>query len=432
MNSFNLYVRKRTLPEWLALFVFAMPFLLSFLQDFLHFPSLVKYTVDVAWVGGLWFLVARHQQKIHRKLFPFVCFVVVFFVYVLFFYILNFQSVFYFLWGFRNNFRYYAAFFAFVFFLKKDDVSLCWKYIDVLFAFHVIVTFVQFFFLGYKWDYLGGIFGVQLGCNSYSMILLIVVCSKSLLSYMNGEEKIWMCILKNGFSLVIASLAELKFYFVLFLFITIFSACITKFSWRKILILICSAFIAYFAGNLFVAVWGEESRLSIERIFELVTAQNYASSEDLGRITALPTISETILTDFGSKCFGLGLGNCDTSTFAICNTPFHQVHGYLNYDWLSSAFLFLETGYVGIAMYISFLIIVFISVLRLKKRNTGNLLACQMSMMMCLISVALLFYNSSLRSETGYIVYFILALPFIDNSWQDSAKTEEMSHALDK
>ena len=191
-----LQIKKRSLCQFLLLYIFVLPIMLNFLQDFLYFPSFIKYTADAAWLVVLCCLIITKEQRIYKQVLPFILYSIVFFIYVLVVYLFRYQSPFYFLWGFRNNFRYYIAFVAFIYYLDKDDVKFCLSFIDVVFAIHSVVSFWQFFVLGYKWDYLGGIFGVELGCNGYSLVLLVIVCVQSLVRFMNNEEKWWLCLLK--------------------------------------------------------------------------------------------------------------------------------------------------------------------------------------------------------------------------------------------
>lgn len=406
-------VKRRSLCQLLTLYIFITPFLLNFLQFFLHIPGIVKYTLDIAWIIILFCMIFVKKQFVYKNILPVVVFCLAYFLYVSVVYIFQYQSIFFFFWGIRNNMRYFVAFFAFVYFLDKEDVAFCFKFVDVLFFVHVIVSFFQFFVLGYKWDYLGGIFGTQLGCNGNSMILILIVCAKSLLMYMHGRERLIISLTKCSSALIIAAMAELKFFFVLFIFILFLAALITKFSWKKIAIIIVAAIVVFLAGNIFVAIWGEDSALTIDRIIDLITSKNYSSGIDLGRFTAIPVISDTFLVDISQKMFGLGLGNCDTSSFSICNTPFYQSHSYLNYNWFSSAFTFIETGYVGLLFAIMFFIVVCICAILLKRRKNSNVLYSDISITMCIMCVALFFYNSSLRTDIAYIVYFVLALPFI-------------------
>lgn len=408
-----LHIKKRSLCGALTLYMFITPFFLNFLQDTLHIPGVIKYTLDIALVIVFICMLFVKEQHVYKKMLPFLVFLIGYIVYVSVTYLFQYQSIFYFLWGTRNNMRYYIAFFAFVYFFDNDDISLCLKIIDILFGVHIVVSLFQFFVLGYKWDYLGGIFGVQLGCNGNSMILLVVVCVKSLLMYMHGKERLLTSLVTCSAALVIAAMAELKFFFIIFLLILIVSALITRFSWKKIVIIGGVTLAASLAGDVFTTIWGENSALTFDRIIELVTSKSYSSEKDLGRFTAISTISDTLLTDISKKLFGLGLGNCDTSSFSICNTPFYQSHSYLNYNWFSSAFTFIETGYIGLVFAIMFFVIVGIGATRLKQRDNSNKLYSDISIVMCVVCIALFFYNSSLRTDIAYIIYFILALPFI-------------------
>lgn len=419
----KLYIQKRAFPEWATLYLVILPFVLSFLLDLLSLPSFIKYTADLAWVAVSFITISKRRQHVHKNLMPFVVFFGCWLASVAIVYLFRFQSPVYFLWGFRNNARYFIAFILFAYYLKVDDVKSCLKFIDFMFIIHIMVTFFQFFIMGYQWDYLGGIFGVQLGGNGNSLVFLVIVCSKSLIMYMNDQESVWKCFFKCGISLVIATMSEIKVFFLIFVVIVLVSSLITKFSWKKIPLFIFGAVLIFTAGNLFTVIWGEDAALTLDRITELVTSTQYSSEKDLGRFTAIPTLSNTILTDPIDRWFGLGLGNCDTSSFALCNTPFYQSHSYLNYDWFSSAMTFLETGYVGLILFLSFFIVVFIFA-RKAKKTMENPTYYQLAMVMSVICIILVFYNSSLRMEIGYVAYFVLALPFVSYGSNKTQKEE--------
>ncbi len=418
MLSGKVHINKRPLPQWLTFYIFYMSFLISALQEFFGLPSAIKYTIDVAWVLVIILLFVRKKVALDRKFIPFLIFIGVFIAYTAFIYIFRFQSPFYYLWGFRNNFRFYFAFIAFCMLFVEEDAQICLKFMDVLFWVNAVVSFFQFFVLGYKQDYLGGIFGVQRGCNGYSILFFSIILSMSVLRFMNKEEKLFTCVAKCGVALIISAMAELKFFFVLFMLILLMSTILTSFTWRKFIIVFICALIISFAGSLLTEIFGESSNISFERIVELVFTESYASGEDLSRFSAIPTISNSIMTKNSQRLFGLGLGNCDTSSFEICNTPFFRTYSHLHYNWFSSAFLFLETGFVGLLIYLFFFVMCFVCAFNLRNKEGVNSLYCQMAMIMSLLSIVVTFYNGSLRLETAYMVYFVFALPLI------SAKTD--------
>lgn len=406
-----IYIKKRSITQWLTMFIVTMPFFLQALMQFFHIPSLIKYTVDIAWIVVLVSFLFKGRIQLKRGVAPFAVLIILFFFYCLVVYLFHFQSPFYLLWGTRNNFRGYIAFLAVAILLDYDDIKTLFKLIDVLFVINFFVSIYQALVLGYVQDFCGGIFGVETGSNASTIVLFSVVTARSLLLYMNGQEKTVLCFGKCAISLALSALAELKFFFVLFVIILIMAAAFTRFSWKKTAFMVVVVFVMSISGAVMTSLF--ESDLSLESIIHLITTDHYSSREDIGRLTAIPQISETILTQTPQRLFGLGLGNCDTSSFAICNTPFFQMHQGINYIWFSSACLFLETGLVGLLLYLAFFALCFFMALRKMKQNASEPLYAQMSMIMAVLCVAFTFYNSSLRTEIGYVAYFVLALPFI-------------------
>lgn len=420
-----LQIRKRSFPQWLALGVFALPPLLLGLIDFFKVPGFIKYGVDVMWVLLLFIMVFSRQINVKKNITPFVVIVSLWLVYITLGYIFNYQSIFYFLWGIRNNFRFYVAFFAFACFLNEDDASSIFTFTDCLFWINIPITLFQFFVLGYKQDYLGGIFGTERGCNAFTMLLFVFVLARSFILCLDGKEKVVICILKSGFAIVLAAMAELKFFFILFAIIAVLVVLMTKISWKKMILIVVFAVLLSFSSPILTSIFGSDEALTLQRIIQLITAPNYATAEDLGRFTAIPVISREFLTEWYEKLFGMGIGNCDTSAFAICNTPFYQAYEYLHYSWFSSAFLFLETGYIGLILNLLFYCMVgFLSIKKLRSGN-GNKFFCQMAIIFSVICIMLTFYNSTLRKEVGYMAYFVLALPFI--SLRDEASSQQIS-----
>ncbi len=416
----KIHIRKRSTCEWMTFYLFLMPFLIPFFVDFLGISGLLKYSLDVVWCSLVVILIAKKRVVLRRELVSPGIIIGLFFLFISIVYVFRYQSIFYYLWGVRNNFRFYVAFFAFVSFFNEEQVETNFKILEFLFWINAIVSFVQAVLLGYKQDYLGGLFGVEKGCNAFTIVFFSVILTKSILSYMNGKEKTIPVILKCSTALIIAAYAELKFFFVIFMIIMILSFFMTKFSWRKMLMLFFSIVIVSIAGAILPAVFGSSTNISLERIAELITADRYASANDLGRFTAIPTISNRYLKSWPDKLFGRGIGNCETSAFEICNTSFYRKYSYLHYTWFSSAFLFLETGYIGMMFYLLFFVMCLKKSYRMMEE--GKRQYCQMAVIISCIAMVLFFYNSSLRTEAAYVIYFVLALPFMKKNKEQERK----------
>ena len=411
-----LKIRKRTAFEWLTLWILLLPLMWGTLFSLLHVPGIVKYSADFAWVILVCGMVFRRQTKIEKDVLMLFLTVIGFFLYAACVYLFRFQSPLYFLWGFRNNFRYYAFFFAVVFFFKENDADQIFRFLDFTFWLNTIVTLIQYFVFDYSQDYLGGIFGTEKGCNAYTIIFLSITIGYSLLRYMDRQEKLAYCLSKCAVALVISAMAELKVFFLLFLIILVIAAFFTSFSWKKILIILSAAALVFFGATILVQLYQWEGIFSLEKIWKLATQENYSYANTVNRLSAIPTLAKRILHDPMERFFGLGLGNCETSTFAILNTPFYETYSYLRYTWFSCARLFLEIGYIGLVFYTAFFVMCFFIVLRRLKTKQGNSIYCHLSIILSVVAVAMMFYNSSLHLEAGYMLYFVLALPFATTS----------------
>lgn len=400
------------------LFIFFFPAAQAFLTELLPIPDAIKFLCDGFLVLLLLKLFSQRFTKIDNYSMPFVVIVGLFFFITLVGYLFNYQSVFYYLWGLRNNIRMFVAFFAFAYLADWEDAKGWIKALDVLFVINFAVVILQYF-SGYGQDYIGGIFGTSKGCNGSLLIFLCIVFAKTILSFMRGEEKMSKCIFVSVASLLVSTLSELKMFFILFILILFMASFMTAHSIKKTLFFAFGAVLVVLFGTLLTVLYKDFTDfLSFDSLIKALTDTGYATDEDIGRFTALPVISQRFLPGFFRKLFGLGLGNCDSSSLSMFNTPFFESHQTVHYSYFSYAFLFLETGFVGLALYASFFVASFFVSRKLKKLEMADEFACQMSIILSVISLILLVYNSSLRMEIGFMLFFVLALPIISANEQ--------------
>ena len=402
----------------MMLFIFFFPAAQAFLTELLPIPDAIKFLCDGFLVLLLLKLFSQRFTKIDNYSMPFVVVVALFFFITLVGYLFNYQSVFYYLWGLRNNIRMFIAFFAFAYLADWEDAKGWIKALDVLFVINFAVVILQYF-SGYGQDYIGGIFGTSKGCNGSLLIFLCIVFAKTILSFMRGEEKMSKCIFVSVASLLVSTLSELKMFFILFILILFMASFVTAHSIKKTLFFAFGAVLVVLFSTLLTVLYKDFTDfLSFDSLIKALTDTGYATDEDIGRFTALPVISQRFLPGFFRKLFGLGLGNCDSSSLSMFNTPFFESHQTVHYSYFSYAFLFLETGFVGLALYASFFVASFFVSRKLKKLEMADEFACQMSIILSVISLILLVYNSSLRMEIGFMLFFVLALPIISANEQ--------------
>lgn len=408
-------IRKRTQPGWLVWLIIMMPFAFGFLFDLLGLPWMSRYLLDGAWGVLLLIIVCFHRHLEMRPLKGIVIWLLLFLVYTGAVYLVEFQSPLYYIWGLRNNFRFYFAFLAFALFLSARDVEGFFKLFDFLFWVNAVVTVFQFLVLELNGDYLGGVFGTEKGGNAYTNLFFAIMISKSLLFYLQKKESAWNCILKCVVALIVAAMAEIKFFFVEFVLILVLAVLFTDFTWRKFWIVIGGLLAVVCGAAILVAIFPTSAGfLTIEFFWERAVAdKGYTAAGDLNRLNAIPRINELWLKNWGQRLFGLGLGNCDTSSFDLVNTPFYKIYGDMHYSWLSYAFMYLECGWIGLIFYFGFFVMAYMKARKLSVHVQDDRKAyCMLARIVAICCVLIAIYNSSLRTEAGYMAYFVLAIPY--------------------
>ena len=423
----ELVYRRKTKTEWLTLYVFSLPFLFFLLMGILGFPELVKYTIDIAWVCLLFCMLNRRDLYLDRHTGRLAAIIGIFFAISCVGFLSHYQSVWYYLWGIRNNARFFVFFFACIFFLNRKSVEYYVKSLDVIFWINIPLTLFQFFALGKSQDYLGGVFGYGKGCNGYTNILLMIVVARAVLNWLNKKESGGSCLAKCAAALLVAVLAELKVFFLEFMLIVILAMYLTKRSFRKLWLTMGVAAGILCGAQLIQVLFPDFSDwFTLEKIWRNVTAaKGYTGTGDMNRLTAVSIALSRFLQSGWDKIFGLGLGNCDYASFEFLTTPFYQKYGALNYTFFSSAYLVLETGIVGLGLYVFFFVFVYKEVRTIWKKDAKKTEYCQLAMIMSVMCLFLILYNSSLRTEAGFMMYFVLALPFLKGRQEEQCGMEE-------
>lgn len=410
-------LKQKPLGYWLSQILLAVPFVYMILVTELgfSFATIHRFTCIVSFI--LLVLVLKDRRRLLEHC-PQVKWLVLsvglFFLSTLAGQLRNFHPLYY-LSGLNNSIPYFAFFFACILYVPKESCNGLFRILDGLFWLNFVVSMYQLLVLGLKWDYLGGIFGVTIGCSSCSNNLLTLVVTISVVRYLNHQEKGWVCLLKCATSLLIAALAELKMFMLMFAAIVILGVLMTKFSRQKLYLLIGGAIGVFLAAQLLFFIFpGWRSFFTLDKIIQYSTNESgYMGIGDYNRLTAIPRVWTDFLNSGYLKVFGLGMGNCDYG-FTDALTPAFYFDNYnLHYMLFTSCFILMETGLVGILLYMAFYPLVFLLAHYLERNGKANPVFCQISKIMVLYSLVLFLYDSSLRTEDTYLIFFSLVLPFL-------------------
>ena len=405
--------RKNSIYVLCGKMMLFMPFIFPLLTQLIKFPLQIKYIMDIACFLLLIFLFVNSRNRLNKQWKIFYIWICVFFLITLVTYLFNYQSIFYYLWGLRNNFRGYILFLGVLTFFKKRDVYEILKLLDVIFWINLFVTFFQFFILGINQDNLGGIFGVESGCNGYTNVFFCVYLVISMIQYFYKDKNLINLISAIGFMLVVAAMAELKFFYVELIILILLSNLITDFSLKKLLIIVPIILCFFIGYKVFLTVFPNID-LSINGMYEYATSdKGYTARGDLNRLSFVPQVNNLFLTNNWKKSFGLGLGNCDYATgIDLVTSPFSKSYGWMHYAWMSTSFIYLEMGWTGLFFFFGFFVVNFIKSLT-KSKNNKDKKYFQIAALCCVIGVLNGFYNISMRLEICYLLYFLLAIPWV-------------------
>lgn len=414
----KIHIRNRSIQQWLVEVMLYFPFVSAFLTELLPLPSAIRYVVDLSCVFllgamGLQFFMKGSRFRSETAIWMWT---MGFFAFAVLTYIFNFQSILYFLWGTRNNFLIYVAFFAYITYLDKKDVETILQRFDILFWINLVLSVFQFVVLRLYQDFLGGLFGAQSGVNAGTNLFLVIVVTRSFLLFLHKKEKTMVCLAKFAGAGLIAALAELKIFYVELVLIVGLIVLLTDFSWRKVY-LVAAAGVGLAIGVILLGILFPIFRnyFSIEGILSIVASKKgYTYEGDLNRFTAVPEITRRFLRNPKQILFGLGLGNCDYSdSLRMFITPFYYHFYRLNYTWFQDAIVYLELGAIGLVFLEGFFVLCAAKGRELAKRLPKYSDYAYLTIVFSVCCVITTVYNSALRMQYAYFAYFILAIPFI-------------------
>lgn len=320
------------------------------------------------------------------------------------------------LWACRNWCRGFVLFIACILLLEQEDMQKLLSICKVSYVINFLLVIGEFLFLGQKGDYLGGIFGNEVGCNGYTNIFMCAVLILVLAeAFRRGEfdRFTWFVFLS---SMIIAALEEIKIFYYeypMIIALCVVLYLITKKGNKALFIhLVWATLIGFLIGLVLLEI-------VFPSAFDVIVGnKSYAHYEETSRsaykISRSHGISEINEIWFGDswslRLFGLGLGNCETANFDFLVSDFAKQYDGWNYLFCCHHILYLEGGLIGLTLFIAiFLIMMLKSAVHLYRSREPDLYSV-MGILFSLITIVSIVYNNGLRTDLQYLTYFILAM----------------------
>lgn len=336
--------------------------------------------------------------------------------------IVNFSNIALHLWSFRSYFSTILFFIGCVSFEHSNSI----QFLDKLIWLNFIICIIEVL-LGYRQDWIGGVYGVTRGqVNGPLNILLIIVVSRAIVQYINKEILTKNIIFVVVSSLIIATFAELKIFYVELAIIFAIASLVTKFSFKKLILIIVGTIGILVAIRVTLSIFPEMDRNIFTPAFMwryLTNSGGYVGqfAHDAGDVNRLAFWDKCVAL-FNNKfefLFGFGLGNCDQIEMLALKSKIYMQYGQLHYYMFPLPMILLQQGVIGMILYIMLYIAIFVAVLR--KYKTENHLSksqMQMTLVLCVMAFIINIYDTSLVGKGGYLFFYILSLPFINNMSQ--------------
>ena len=406
----------------LLIFEIVYMILINFVCYFLKLPIIIKNLVDIINIFIIFYEIVNFNEILHNKNIKKIN--IILFISAIFLltgYFINSYSIFNFVWGLRTILRILIVFYGVILTFEKDDIELVFGILNKMFIINVFICLFQFFILDWKQDLLGGTFSNgNAGGNAGLLAILFFESIYITIMYLNGKIKISKFLIYTMLCLVLAALAELKLFFILYFVILIFSLFISNKSFKTISTVIFGALLFVIGVSILIKIFPQYSNwFNISRIISSFNSP-YTVETDfvLSRGNAIREINDYFFkNNFIYNVFGYGLGNCIKSSINIFNIDFFNKYGFTHYNWFFHSFVYIETGFGGLILSYLFLSSCFIKSFKNAKNNKSNNenINGKTILIIIFLMIVTTVYNSFLLTDAAYFIFVILALPYINN-----------------
>lgn len=311
------------------------------------------------------------------------------------------------IWQIRYMLRGIVFFYACIIYLDSNDVDDIFNKMVVLQYINAVVVVYQFLALNLRGDNLGGIFGHGggPGINIFQAIV-VTVC---LVRYLNKKISLIKYLSVAMLGIVISALAEEKFFYIAFLISTVIVIMITRFTFKKFLIILTSIFILFVGINVLNTYFPNSLDVFLDKDIRDLYLSGTSGGYELGRFGSFERINSMLFnSDLLNILFGKGFGNCTATTISSFVSTFYQQYGYLNYNYFVHQMVYLETGLSGFIIYLLFFVISFLQGVVLyinSMEEWQRYILCIFCAIMPVIILSI-WYNSSLITYC-YLNFFL-------------------------
>lgn len=325
-----------------------------------------------------------------------------------------------FLWSLRRYLVFYCLLADCYLVFDRADIHLLYRLLDVVIVVHIVLTLVQFFVFGIRWDYLNGIFGTLMGGNAGVNILFAVNTCVCLYRFYKREIRWWLLLIHIAWMCCDAFLSEIKVYFIELVAALIIYVAVTREFKRVIKILLPILAMMYASILLMYYIYPYYSdyySILFLNLMSTLSEPHHANADSLSRLNQISGLTGPIM-DYAklhrsylerlAPITGLGLGNAELSTNGLFDSEFYLTNIRLWYWDFVLSMVYVEGGAVGLILYIFAWAFIPIKafIQALKKKSGSELLI----ILTCVMVLFIMLYDISLRNNYGYMIWAFVGI----------------------
>lgn len=318
-----------------------------------------------------------------------------------------------FIWEVRTLFRFPLFLVLCIAFLSPKDIFTLKDKADKLFYINFITSLIQYYIFNINGDYLGGVFGIQQGCNAASLFFLTIYITFIIEDYIKYRKNTQTTILKLILCFWIILYAEIKIMLITIIVIVIILTILHKKNKRTIIITSFTTICIFIFIALYAIIY-QNNEMFTSKGMKDYTLNAYVTDDfKIGRSNAFETINRLFIDNqHHNRLLGLGMGYTSNSEKFALN-GFHKKWGDTQYTNFLHSALYIENGYIGLTLYLLFWIsFTYILYKRIKKSPRINSYYIS-AFVIAICTILTIPYNSGLKLPSAYFIYFILAIPFV-------------------
>ncbi len=312
------------------------------------------------------------------------------------------------LWSYRSYGRYLIFILGVIKFWSPKMTRVVIKSFFPILLVNLVVSIIQTV-SGAHTDTIGGVFGNVVAINAYSIFFFMIAGGYYIDSLIVKREPVWRAVIAFVSIFACVIMADLKAFFVLFIVETFVILFQHKLKPRVFLLIGIGFVLGLIIYYVSMSVYNSTNIFSWEYILEYLTESSYSYSDNsINRTDGIGIINDVFHFGFGEKLFGMGLGAGEYNSFFQGDV--YTYYSSTHYTWFMYAWLYLETGWVGLVLFVSIFVLMAWLLLHNRRQNTS---LERIGAALVATSPILLIYNAAFHSDCAYILYLFVGIALI-------------------